>query len=280
MHTNRNMAPLGGATRYKVNSCDRVVARQSAHLREPVFMGGRHKAGHDEYFMGAEVTTDLTNPPPVLSCWSGGKDSCLALYEIQKRRRVAGLLTTVTRDFDRISMHGVRRLLLQRQAESLGLPLHEVFISKGASNNEYEAAMEKAFESFRQQGVSEIVFGDLFLEDIRAYRDRLLARLQMRGLYPVWDRDTARTIRKFLDLGFKTAVVCVDPKKLDRSFVGRVLDDQFLSQLPAGIDPCGENGEFHTFVFDGPIFRRPVAFTFGEIVERDSFWFADLVPAT
>jgi len=217
---------------------------------------------------------------PVLSCWSGGKDSCLALYEIQKRQRVAGLLTTVTRDFDRISMHGVRRLLLQRQAESLGLPLHEVFISKGASNNEYEAAMEKAFESFRQQGVSEIVFGDLFLEDIRAYRDRLLARLQMRGLYPVWDRDTARTIRKFLDLGFKTAVVCVDPKKLDRSFVGRVLDDQFLSQLPAGIDPCGENGEFHTFVFDGPIFRRPVAFTFGEIVERDSFWFADLVPAT
>lgn len=218
--------------------------------------------------------------PPVLSCWSGGKDSCLALYEIQKTRRVAGLLTTVTRDFDRISMHGVRRVLLQQQAESLGLPLHEIFISKGASNDEYEAAMGKAFESFRAQGVSEIVFGDLFLEDIRAYRDRLLARFGMSGLYPVWDRDTEGTIRTFLDLGFKTAVVCVDPKKLDRSFVGRVLDDQFLSALPTGIDPCGENGEFHTFVFDGPIFRKPVAFSFGEIVERDSFWFADLVPAT
>jgi len=216
--------------------------------------------------------------PPVLSCWSGGKDSCFALYEIQKERAVAGLLTTVTRDFDRISMHGVRRVLLQQQAERLGLPLHEVFISKGASNDEYEAAMGEAFESYRAHGVSEIVFGDLFLEDIRAYRDRLLAQFGMSGLYPVWDRDTTSTIHRFLDLGFKTAVVCVDPKKLDRSFVGRVLDDQFLSDLPDGIDPCGENGEFHTFVFDGPIFERPVAFNFGEVVERDSFWFADLVP--
>jgi uncharacterized protein (TIGR00290 family) len=216
--------------------------------------------------------------PPVLSCWSGGKDSCFALYEIQKTRRVDGLLTTVTHDYDRISMHGVRRVLLKRQAESLGLPLHEVFISRGASNDEYESAMGKAFESFRANGTTEIVFGDLFLEDIRAYRDRLLAGLGMKGLYPVWGRDTAKLIRQFLGLGFKTAVVCVDPEKLDPSFAGRVIDDRFLAELPPQVDPCGENGEFHTFVFDGPIFRKPVRFAFGEVVQRDSFWFADLIP--
>lgn len=220
------------------------------------------------------------NKPPVLCCWSGGKDSCLALYEIQKTRRIAALLTTVTRDFDRISMHGVRRALLHQQAESLGLPIHEVFISKGATNEEYEKAMGEALLSFRAQGVSEVVFGDLFLEDIRAYRDRLLARFEMSGLYPVWDRDTDKLIRRFLDLGFRTAVVCVDPKKLGPAFAGRIIDQRFLSDLPEGIDPCGENGEFHTFVFDGPIFRKPVAFRFGEVVERDSFWFADLVPVT
>ena len=224
------------------------------------------------------MMSEIDDTPPVLCCWSGGKDSCLALYEIQKERSVAGLLTTVTRDFDRISMHGVRRALLERQAESLGLPLKEVFIPKGASNDQYENAMGEAFVSFCEQGVQEIVFGDLFLEDIRAYRDRLLTRFGMRGLYPVWDRDTRKTIRRFLDLGFRTTVVCVDPAKLDPSFAGRVIDDQFLADLPEGIDPCGENGEFHTFVFDGPIFRKPVAFSFGDVVERDSFWFADLVP--
>ncbi len=215
---------------------------------------------------------------PVVACWSGGKDSCFALYEIMKTRRVEALLTTLTRDYDRISMHGVRRVLLQRQAESLGLKLSEVFISAGASNDEYEARMGEAFDAIREGGTDEIVFGDLFLEDIRAYRDRLLGRFGMRALYPVWGRDTATLIREFLALGFKTAVVCVDPKKLDPSFAGRVIDEQFLADLPAQVDPCGENGEFHTFVFDGPIFRRPVSFAFGEIVERDSFWFADLVP--
>jgi uncharacterized protein (TIGR00290 family) len=216
---------------------------------------------------------------PVISCWSGGKDSCLALYEIQKTRKVAGLLTTLTRDFDRISMHGVRRELLKRQAESLALPLHEVFINRGAGNDEYEASMGAAFKRFRRKGIDEIVFGDLFLADIRAYRDRLLAQFGMSALYPVWDRDTAKTIRDFLRLGFKTAVVCVDPAKLEPSFAGRVIDERFLADLPANVDPCGENGEFHTFVFDGPLFRQPVAFTFGEVVERDSFWFADLIPA-
>jgi uncharacterized protein (TIGR00290 family) len=200
---------------------------------------------------------------PVICCWSGGKDSCFALHEIQKSRRVAGLLTTVTRDFDRISMHGVRRVLLARQAESLGLPLTEVFISRGATNAEYEARMGEAFESSRAAGTDEIVFGDLFLEDIRAYRDRLLATFGMTALYPVWGRDTAALIREFLALGFRTAVVCVDPAKLDPSFAGRVIDEQFLADLPRQVDPCGENGEFHTFAFDGPIFLPPVAFKVG-----------------
>ena len=222
---------------------------------------------------------DVAPESPVVCCWSGGKDSCLALYEIQKSRRVAGLLTTLTRDFDRISMHGVRRELLKRQAESLNLPLREAFISQGASNEAYEQSMGEAFGLLREQGVRDIAFGDLFLEDIRAYRDRLLARFGMTALYPIWGRNTAALIREFLGLGFKTAVVCVDPKKLAPSFAGRVIDEQFLADLPADVDPCGENGEFHTFVFDGPTFRRPVAFTFGEVVERDSFWFADLVPA-
>jgi uncharacterized protein (TIGR00290 family) len=220
------------------------------------------------------------NDAPVLVSWSGGKDSCLALYEVQKTRAVEALLTTVTRDFDRISMHGVRRVLLEQQAESLGLPLREVWISKGATNEEYEANIGAAFVEYRARGIDSVVFGDLYLADIRAYRDRLLARHDMTGLYPVWGRDTAAFIREFLALGFRCAVVCVDPAKLDRRFVGRIIDAQFLSELPREVDPCGENGEFHTFVFDGPNFARPIDFTFGEIVLRDGFWFADLVPAS
>ena len=214
----------------------------------------------------------------VLVSWSGGKDSCLALAEIRQSHKVVALLTTITQDFDRISMHGVRRILLERQAESLDIPLHKVFISKGAGNDEYEEKTTEALELFRAKGVTSVVFGDLFLEDIRAYRERLLGRLGMSGLYPVWGRNTPHLIREFLARGFKAAVVCVDPAKLSRAFVGRVLDGQFLSELPAEVDPCGENGEFHTFVFDGPGFRAPVPFSFGEIVRRDGFWFADLVP--
>jgi uncharacterized protein (TIGR00290 family) len=215
----------------------------------------------------------------VLVSWSGGKDSCVALYEIQKTRKVEALLTTVTRDFDRISMHGVRRVLLEQQAGGLGIPLREISISRGATNEEYEAAMGAALGEYRARGIDDVVFGDLFLADIRAYRDRLLARHGMRGIYPVWGRDTAKFIRDFLALGFRCAVVCIDPAKLDSSFAGRVIDEQFLWDLPRDVDPCGENGEFHTFVFAGPNFARPIDFTFGEIVLRDGFCFADLVPA-
>ena len=217
---------------------------------------------------------------PVLVSWSGGKDSCFALYETQKapEYRVAALLTTLTRDFDRVSMHGVRRELLEEQAASVGLPLHKIFISKDASNEEYEIRMGEAFAVYREQGIGSVVFGDLFLADIRAYREQFLARQRMHGLFPVWKRDTSSFIREFVELGFKTIVTCVDSTVLDGSFVGKNIDEAFLSSLPEGVDPCGENGEFHTFVFDGPTFARPVKFSLGEIVLRESFWFCDLVP--
>jgi uncharacterized protein (TIGR00290 family) len=212
--------------------------------------------------------------------WSGGKDSCIALHELRQSPgySVAALITTVTRDYDRISMHGVRRVLLERQAASLGLPLHEVFINKDATNQEYEAKMEEALSPYRERGIRWVAFGDLFLEDIRAYRDQFLARQNMRALYPVWGRDTTRFIREFIGLGFKAVVTCVDGKVLDSSFAGMMIDEDFLSALPTHVDPCGENGEFHTFVFDGPIFKEAVRLSVGEKVERDSFCFCDLLP--
>jgi len=215
-----------------------------------------------------------------LVSWSGGKDSCMALYEIQQMNgyQVAALLTTITRDYDRISMHGVRRVLLERQAESLGLRLHQVYISKGATNEEYESKMKEAFSLYCAEGVNRVVFGDLFLEDIKKYREQLLAPLGMKGLFPIWKQDTARMIRTFIDLGFKAVVTCVDPRVLDQSFAGRLIDDAFLRQLPPGVDPCGENGEFHSFVFDGPTFREEIKFSLGEMVSRDSFCFCDLLP--
>lgn len=204
----------------------------------------------------------------------------MALQALQQQPdfRVHTLLTTITEDFDRISMHGVRRSLLQQQVASLGLPLREVMISRGAGNAEYESRMGAALADFRREGIVTCAFGDLFLEDIRAYRDRQLAAQGMRGIYPLWGRDTTALIRGFIAEGFKTAVVCVDPGKLSPRFVGRVIDADFLAELPGDVDPCGENGEFHTFVFDGPIFTAPVRFSFGETVCRDGFWFCDLVP--
>lgn len=213
--------------------------------------------------------------------WSGGKDSCLALYELLQSREyeVAALLTTVTRDYDRVSMHGVRRVLLERQAESLGLTLRQVPIPVGASNEEYEREMAAAFSEYRERGVEEVVFGDLFLEDVRAYREQFLARHKMRGLYPVWMRDTGEFVREFIALGFRAVVTCVNSEALDGSFAGRLIDEEFIASLPAGVDPCGERGEFHSFVFAGPSFKDEVGFTVGERVFRDSFWFCDLVPA-
>jgi uncharacterized protein (TIGR00290 family) len=217
-----------------------------------------------------------------LVSWSGGKDSCLALHEVLRGGgfEIAALLTTVTRDYGRISMHGVRRELLESQARSLGLPLVEVLIPKSASNADYELQMDEALATARRRGIETVIFGDLFLADIRAWREKLLARHGLAGHYPIWGRDTAGVIRDFLSRGFKAVIVCVDPAKLDPSFAGRVIDEAFLSDLPPSVDPCGENGEFHTFVSDGPIFGSPVLYSKGEIVCRDSFWFCDLVPDT
>ena len=232
-----------------------------------------------------EIGTSLGNASgignnTVLMSWSGGKDSCIALYEIQRTQdyRVAALLTTITRDYDRISMHGVRRELLEEQATSLGLPLHQVFISKDATNEEYEMRMGEAFSLHREQGIGSIVFGDLFLEDIRTYREQFLARHNMRGLFPVWKRDTSCFIKDFIELGFKAVITCVNSQVLDQSFAGRLIDEAFISSLPGHVDPCGENGEFHSFVFDGPIFAEAVKFGIGEAVLREGFWFRDLLP--
>lgn len=204
----------------------------------------------------------------------------MALHDLQRSGdyEVVALLTTVTRDYDRVSMHGVRRELLHRQADSINLPVEEVFIPAAGGNDEYEAAMGEVLSTYAGRGVATVAFGDLFLADIRAYRDRLVARSGMTGIYPVWGRPTAEFVHEFIDRGFKAVTTCVDLKALDQSFAGRVIDREFLSDLPAGVDPCGENGEFHSFVFDGPIFERRVGFSIGARVIRGSFCFCDLEP--
>ena len=218
-------------------------------------------------------------PEPILFCWSGGKDSAMALHTLLEsgEARVAALLTTVTDGYERISMHGVRRELLWKQAESIGLPLHEVLIPPQCVNPVYEARMEEALQRFAAQGVQRVAFGDIFLEDLRAYRERNLARIGMTAIFPIWKRDTKQLAEDFCAKGFRAVAVCVDGKVLDRSFAGRELNAQFFRDLPAGADPCGENGEFHTFVFDGPIFNTPVRCATGEVVEREGFYFCDLI---
>ncbi len=219
-------------------------------------------------------------PEPVLFCWSGGKDSAMALHALQQDTsvRVVALLTTVTERYDRVSMHGVRRELLGRQAESLRLPLHEVFIPPQCVNPVYEARMEEALQLYRRQGVRRVAFGDIFLEDLRSYRERNLAKVDMQAIFPIWKRDTRELAAQCIQAGFRAIAVCVDGKVLPPSFAGRLLDESFFRDLPASADPCGENGEFHTFVYEGPNFHTPIRFRAGEVVERDGFSFCDLLP--
>jgi len=219
-----------------------------------------------------------SSPAPVLFCWSGGKDSALALHALRQRAEVSvtGLLTTVTEDYDRVSMHGVRRSLLLKQAEALGLPLHEVRIPPQCVNPVYELRMEQALCAQLSAGVRMVAFGDIFLEDLRQYRERNLARLGMQAVFPLWKRDTRELANEFCALGFHAIAVCIDPKKMDRSFSGRELTPEFFADLPENVDPCGENGEFHTFVFGGPIFNKTIAVQRGELVDRDGFIFCDL----
>lgn len=215
----------------------------------------------------------------ILFCWSGGKDSAMALHALlqQNNFHVAALLTTVTETYDRISMHGVRRELLALQAESIGLPLHEVRIPPQCVNLVYEARMEEALRIYAGQGIRKVAFGDIFLEDLRAYRERNLARIGMTALFPIWRRNTRELAQRFIANRFRAIAVCVDPNVLAPSFAGRELTESFFNDLPPQADPCGENGEFHTFVFDGPIFRAPIPVRSGEIVHRDGFVFCDLL---
>lgn len=219
-------------------------------------------------------------PPKAFVSWSSGKDSAWALHEARRlgQADIVGVLTTITETFDRVAMHGVRNELLDRQVAALNLPLIKISLPTPCSNEVYEARMEDACARIAAQGVSHIIFGDLFLEDLRRYREEKLAQVHMRPLFPLWGRDTAGLARQMIDGGMNARITCLDPRKLDPKFAGQKFDTALLSQLPQDVDPCGENGEFHTVVTDGPMFDAPIAVRGGEIVEREGFIFADVIP--
>lgn len=222
-------------------------------------------------------------PDPVVLSWSGGKDSSLALAALRAdpRYEVVALLTSITTEYDRVSIHGVRRALLEAQAAAAGLPLIEIALEPRSSNEAYEAAFLDALARIRVDlpAVRHIAFGDLFLADVRAYRERLVAEAGFEPLFPLWHRDTAALASEFIAAGFSAHLVCVDTQALPASFAGRPFDVAMLADLPAGVDPCGERGEFHTFVTGGPVFTEPIAVRTGELVMReDRFAFCDLLP--
>lgn len=221
--------------------------------------------------------------PRVLVSWSTGKDSAWMLHALQTSGEVevAALLTTINTAFDRVAMHAVRRQLLEAQAEALGLPLVIVPLPWPCANSEYEAAMEKGLAEARERfQITGVAFGDLFLQDIRRYREEKMAEhTDLSPYFPIWEIPTGQLAREMIESGLKATITCVDPRKLDKSFAGRAFDHSFLADLPAGVDPCGENGEFHSFAWDGPMFRYPVPVKPGEVVEREGFIFADLLPA-
>jgi uncharacterized protein (TIGR00290 family) len=208
--------------------------------------------------------------PKAFFNWSSGKDSALALYKIVQENKfeISCLLTSVNTHFQRISMHGVRVSLLEKQAESLGFPLIKMEIPEMPTMEIYEEVMRNTLEKLKSQGNTNAIFGDIFLEDLRKYREDQLATIGCKGIFPLWKIDTQKLIAEFLSLGFKTIVVCVNEQFLSKAFVGRIIDEDFIHDLPENIDPCGENGEFHTFTFDGPIFSNPIDFEIGEIVYK------------
>ena len=220
--------------------------------------------------------------PKTLLSWSSGKDSAWALHLLRERGEVdvVGLLTTVNVRHARVAMHAVREELLDAQAAAIGLPLFKVPLPWPCTNAEYESAMGAALARAKAQGVSAIAFGDLFLEDIRRYREEALAGTGLVPLFPLWGLPTRALAKAMIAGGVKAHLTCVDPKKLPARFAGRAFDAALLDELPTGVDPCGENGEFHTFVSAGPMLHAPIAFTLGEVVERDGFVFADLLPAS
>jgi len=225
--------------------------------------------------------------------WSGGKDSTLALHKILEEGKfeVKYLLTTANLDHKRVAMHGVRLELMRQQAESLGIPLIVIEYSSSATMEEYENAMSKGIQPILDEGIRKAVFGDIFLEDLKEYRIKKLREIGVEAVFPLWKRDTRELINEFIELGYKTILVCTDNSKLDNSFIGKTIDHELISRLPETVDPCGENGEFHTFAYAGPIFKKEVKFEIGETVERKyegktsdgeeknwGFLFVDLVP--
>jgi len=220
------------------------------------------------------------NRPKALIAWSSGKDSAWALHEVRRAGEVevVGALTTVTDTFRRVSMHGVREDILYAQHEAAGLPSFVVPIPYPCPNEIYEARMESALADAKQRGVTHVIFGDLFLEDVRAYRESKLAGTGITPLFPLWQRPTDALARQMIDAGVETYLVCVDLKQLSKGFAGRRFDRMLLADLPASADPCGENGEFHSCVVAGPMFTRRIAVAVGETVERDGFAYADLIP--
>jgi len=219
--------------------------------------------------------------PKAWIAWSSGKDSAWALHVLQQSGdvEIVGLLTTITETFDRVSMHGVRETLLEAQAEALGLPLHRVSIPTPCSDEVYDAAMRTALEQARADRVTQVVFGDVSLCDVRAYREARLREVDMVARFPLWMRDTASLAQEMIGGGLRAFLTCIDPRKVPREIAGRAYDETLLASLPESIDPCGENGEFHTFVWDGPMFARPIDVRLGDTVERDGFLFSDLLPA-
>lgn len=239
---------------------------------------------------------------PSVFNWSGGKDSALALYHVLKNPSfsIGKLITSVNSTYGRVSMHGLRTTLLELQASSIGLPLQQLLLSDQPTMEEYNQAMAEMMLQLKTEAFTHSIFGDIFLEDLRKYREEKLAAAGFSAFFPLWKRDTTELVNEFIDLGFKTITVCVKAELLDESFAGRIIDKDFLKDLPKGVDPCGENGEFHTFVFDGPIFKQPIPFTIGEKVFRQyttpgsrqddntpgqrttpdhmGFWFCDLLP--
>lgn len=213
--------------------------------------------------------------------WSSGKDSAWSLYRLRQQPdiEVAGLVTTVNERHQRVAMHAVRLSLLQAQAEAAGLPLHVVPIPSPCSNEAYEAAMRRLIKEAKEEAVTHMAFGDLFLEDIRAYRERQLAGTGIAPLFPLWQIPTDRLVQEMIAGGLSAVITCIDPRHLAPTFAGRTFNASFLDDLPKEVDPCGERGEFHSFAVAGPMFRRPLSVTVGEVVTRDGFVFADLLPA-
>jgi uncharacterized protein (TIGR00290 family) len=228
--------------------------------------------------MSRRTPTDM--PPKAFVSWSSGKDSAFALCEARRLglAEIVGVVTTVNERYDRVAMHGVRSELLDRQIEALNLPAIKVLIPSPCTNDIYEARMANACAAIKVSGVQHIIFGDLFLEDIRAYRERTLALIGMTPIFPLWGRNTRRLATEMIDSGLVAHLVCLDPKQTPASFAGRRFDAALLEEIPAHIDPCGENGEFHTVVTQGPMFSAPISVSIGETVERDGFVFTDVIP--